>query len=80
MSIASAAEVMDLTPADLDAAASMSQEKAQAMLDSIVFWGEETPALLQHLTPAQWARVVAERKRIGRPLDVAEVEALNAAA
>ena len=64
--------VMTLTLAELLAAPDLPPEEAQRVTDSIVFWGEETPAL-QQMTPAQWACVVAERKRIGRPLECEEV-------
>jgi hypothetical protein len=44
--------------------------------EAIVYWDAGTPAL--QLTNAQWAHVVAERKRIGRPLERAEVSAVVA--
>lgn len=64
--------VMTLTLDALAAVPDLPPDEAQRVTDSIVCWGEETPALLQ-MTPAQWARVVAERKRIGRPLECDEV-------
>lgn len=63
---------MTLTLAELLAAPDLPPEEAQRIVDSIVCWGEETPALRQ-MTPAQWERVVAEWKRIGRPLESEEV-------
>lgn len=64
--------VMTLALDALAAVPDLPPDEAQRVTDSIVCWGEETPAL-QQMTPAQWARVVTERKRIGRPLDRAEV-------
>lgn len=71
--------VMTLTLAEMLAAPDLPPEEAQRIVDSIVCWGEETPALRQ-MTRAQWERVLAEWKRIGRPLEADEVLAVLEAA
>jgi len=69
------ASVFDLSLVDLDQPAPLSPEEAQRALDSIVCWGEEGTGP-QHLAPAQWAIVMAERNRVGRPLEWVEVRLL----
>lgn len=64
--------VVTLTLPELSDVPDLPPAEVQRVARSIVCWGEWTPALAR-MTPAQWSAVIAERERIGRPLECDEV-------